>query len=254
MILPNSIILYGKSEENNLQVAHEISVRYLYENQSQFKMMSDIERYVSSNSYPNFMNISVLEGEKEISIEQIRSMIEFLSLHPSLEGKRIVIINNADLLNRFASNAILKILEEPPLDSSIILLTTRLFSIIPTIRSRCHKIYIPNTNRISPLYSDNIKEYIIKYTMYNEDFIQNILYFIENPSKNVADFCKNIIKDKIDDFMKIVSLYTYFKSIKEISSNYSKKYLELQDFIISSKNAYLDPQSIVMMCCSIVLS
>ena len=90
--------------------------------------------------------------------------------------------------------------------------------------------------------------------MYNEDFIQNILYFIENPSKNVADFCKNIIKDKIDDFMKIVSLYTYFKSIKEISSNYSKKYLELQDFIISSKNAYLDPQSIVMMCCSIVLS
>src|SRR5439155_864967 len=65
--------------------------------------------------------------------------------------RKIVILDNADLLRREAANALLKTIEEPPPDSLIILVSSRPEALLPTIRSRCQEI------RFAPLALDQVE-------------------------------------------------------------------------------------------------
>ena len=77
------------------------------------------------------------EKVREISVDQAREIAQFLSLTPG-EGKwRVVIIDSADALNPNGANAILKILEEPPPQTVLMLLAHNPSRLLPTIRSRC---------------------------------------------------------------------------------------------------------------------
>lgn len=77
------------------------------------------------------------EYARDINVEQARGVAEFLSLTPA-EGKwRVVIIDAADQLNTNAANAILKILEEPPSYTVLLLIAHNPGLLLPTIRSRC---------------------------------------------------------------------------------------------------------------------
>lgn len=74
---------------------------------------------------------------KEYPIEAIRKIEELLCFRVS-EGKRkFIIIDNADAMNIYAANAFLKTLEEPPEDSTIILISENPDSLLETVRSRC---------------------------------------------------------------------------------------------------------------------
>lgn len=74
----------------------------------------------------------------EITVDQIRQLGRFLSQTPLEGGWRIAIIDGA--LNRQAGNALLKILEEPPEKSLVIVLVHQSGTILPTIRSRCQQV------------------------------------------------------------------------------------------------------------------
>lgn len=64
-----------------------------------------------------------------------------MRLKPSTEnGWRVVIIDNADTMNRNAQNALLKVLEEPPARTVLILVAHQMGTFLPTIRSRTHVI------------------------------------------------------------------------------------------------------------------
>ena len=106
--------------------------------------ISNIYKNTRLNPHPDIMLIS---PEKEIKIDQIRSVIDFLRL----KGKKAVIIEKAEKMNVEASNALLKTLEEPPSDSMIILTTSNQQLLLPTIVSRCKKI------RFRPLKSEEIQ-------------------------------------------------------------------------------------------------
>jgi len=78
---------------------------------------------------------------KEISIEQMRSLSSQINLKP-FEGRiKVFIIDPAEKLSLEGANALLKTLEEPPANSLIILITTNLSSLLPTIRSRCQLLH-----------------------------------------------------------------------------------------------------------------
>ncbi|MDE0299371.1 MAG: DNA polymerase III subunit delta' [Candidatus Poribacteria bacterium] len=81
-----------------------------------------------------------------IKIDQIRELQTRIVYRP-LEGvRKIVILKEAERMNLEAANALLKTLEEPPAESVLILLTTNLDALLPTIRSRCQIIkFIPLT-------------------------------------------------------------------------------------------------------------
>jgi len=77
---------------------------------------------------------------RELKVEQIRGLQERLSLR-ALEGKRkLAILIAADSMNESAQNALLKTLEEPPAETSIILLAAAPDRLLPTIRSRCARL------------------------------------------------------------------------------------------------------------------
>ncbi len=115
----------------------------------------DIESFVES---PDFEIINI-EGEGasgEIKIAAIRELMS-KAYETSLVGKgRVVILNDANNLNRSSANALLKILEEPPNGLLFILTASSVGDLPATIVSRCRKYYV------SPVSSQTTREYVDK--------------------------------------------------------------------------------------------
>jgi len=90
---------------------------------------------IKENIYPDFI---IIEADgSQIKVDQIRQLKAKLSLKPYEARKRIVLIENASLLNLQSGNALLKMMEEPPSNTHFILTAPDLTSVLKTIRSRC---------------------------------------------------------------------------------------------------------------------
>jgi DNA polymerase-3 subunit delta' len=75
-----------------------------------------------------------------VTIEQIRKIIDFMYLTPAESAWRVVLIDDADAMNAAAANAVLKVLEEPPRRSILLLVAHNADRLLPTIRSRCRRL------------------------------------------------------------------------------------------------------------------
>lgn len=80
---------------------------------------------------------------REIKINQIRAIADFMTLSTHRDGYRVLLIHPAESMNAAAANALLKTLEEPPPRSVILLVTDQLGRLLATIRSRCQKVLLP---------------------------------------------------------------------------------------------------------------
>jgi DNA polymerase-3 subunit delta' len=94
------------------------------------------------SSYPYFFHIARLKNKSDISIEQIREVINALKLKTPGDKtiRRVVAIENAHFMSIPAQNALLKILEEPNPDTVFLLTATSAMNVLPTIASRTQKI------------------------------------------------------------------------------------------------------------------
>jgi len=75
-----------------------------------------------------------------ISVKRIRQLKSFFQMSSPDGGWRVVIVDSADDMNPAAANALLKILEEPPARSLLILISHQPHRLLPTIRSRCREL------------------------------------------------------------------------------------------------------------------
>lgn len=80
---------------------------------------------------------------RQILIDQVRELGEFLVRTAGSGGRRIAIIELAEDLNVNAANALLKRLEEPGSGCHLILVSHRISQVLPTIRSRCQRLLVP---------------------------------------------------------------------------------------------------------------
>ncbi|HJZ90981.1 MAG TPA: DNA polymerase III subunit [Gemmataceae bacterium] len=81
------------------------------------------------------------EDKVELPIEIIRELVEHLSLKPARGGRKVAILDNADDLNAESANAFLKVLEEPPPGSVLILIGGPTPDRqLPTVQSRCQGV------------------------------------------------------------------------------------------------------------------
>lgn len=76
---------------------------------------------------------------KEIKIDQIRALADFMNVSTHRQGMRVIVLYPAEALNTAAANALLKTLEEPPPDTMFLLVSNSLERLLPTILSRCRK-------------------------------------------------------------------------------------------------------------------
>jgi len=80
---------------------------------------------------------SKTRASREIRIEQIRELTEWVTLSTHRGGPRVIVIEPAESLNIPSSNALLKVLEEPPPRTVFLLVSHRVDQTLPTLRSRC---------------------------------------------------------------------------------------------------------------------
>jgi DNA polymerase-3 subunit delta' len=101
-------------------------------------------RGVAARAHPDLVILGPSEDSREVRIEQVRELSADIALTSHRGGYKVGIITPADRLNRFAANALLKTLEEPPQRS--------LPSRVPaTGRSRCQGLRIPSPPRAAAL-------------------------------------------------------------------------------------------------------
>jgi DNA polymerase-3 subunit delta' len=82
-------------------------------------------------------------ASKDIKIEQIRALSDFMNISTHRQGLRVVVLYPAEALNMPSSNALLKTLEEPPPGTVFLLASNGLDRLLPTILSRCRKFALP---------------------------------------------------------------------------------------------------------------
>lgn len=121
-------------------------------------------RKIASGGHPDMLVIErpmdERKGEQKaaVDVDSARKVAPFLRMTASGDnGWRVVIVDDADTMNRNAQNALLKILEEPPPRALLILIVHRAGAMIPTIRSRCRVI------NFAPLSDETILELMARH-------------------------------------------------------------------------------------------
>lgn len=186
----------------------------------------------------------ITDSDGAIKVGDIRSLIENIILKPVKSNKRVFIINNADMMNEAAQNALLKILEEPPVYATIILVLSNKEKILRTIKSRCMEIkFLPLTlDEMKEYYSNqNIDEELYKYALgsigkleklRSSNYIQNVID-LENALsfKDLLEMNKALtklkenktVKENIEDILDLLII----KLRAELSEDYAKKIAQI---------------------------
>lgn len=156
---------------------------------------------------PNDIDLNLLWIEsagETITIDQVREIKKFLSYASHNNQQRIVVIDGADYLNHSAANALLKILEEPPNRSIIILIAHQPYKLLKTIRSRCTMIWFT-----TPTETHKIIEQYVSASNYELELIERLAKHIPGTAltlnkANGLDLYQKLldstINDKISDF------------------------------------------------------
>lgn len=217
------------------------------------------------NSHPDLLIIQKDEKKRDITVDAVREINQFLSLTSAISKHRIVIIDAIDDLNKNSSNAILKILEEPPKNVFLLLINHNQAKLLDTIKSRCQLIVVNNPKyeffqnsmqqKISTIQESEIRllsqisnnSIGLALKMHNHNVvnlyaeIQKVI--LEKNDKNIIVFAKKIsLHDEMwDIFEKIIFFYFYnlLNTSSKNSCEENKNILLNKIFIILDKVNYL---------------
>jgi DNA polymerase-3 subunit delta' len=95
---------------------------------------------LSAGSHPDSHVVRVAEDAQQIKVDQVRELIESLTLKSYRGGCKVAVIEAAELLNASGANAFLKTLEEPTADTTLIMIASPVHRLPATIASRCLRL------------------------------------------------------------------------------------------------------------------
>ena len=111
-------------------------------------------RKIEAQNHPDI--IRVKPSGLFIKIDQIRALCQTLAMRPYEASMRVVIISDAQAMNPAAGNALLKVLEEPPVRTILILIATHTSDLLPTIVSRCEHV------RFMPISRNKLESVLVR--------------------------------------------------------------------------------------------
>lgn len=141
-------MLTGPRGIGKATLAYKIA-KMVYGNVGDFFII-DMERNIDKDGKPK------TDG-KVISVYTVRAMIEKMQMSSMSGDWRVILIDSVDELNTAASNALLKLLEEPPAKTLFLLIVHQLSSVLPTIRSRAR------VEKMRPLSISQLRELCVKF-------------------------------------------------------------------------------------------
>ena len=277
--LPQTILFTGEKGIGKLNVAyHLINFILSKDEDNEYcittnKINSNNKTYnlLLKNIHPNLFLISLKEKKKNIDIEQIKNMKNFLNITSFSNKPKIVLIDGSEYLNLSSSNSLLKSLEENLNNVFFILVHDIKKKLLTTIKSRCiqFKFFLNNEDRekkineilnnqfndlssdfknkyISPLFFKSLLEYCNKNNLQINDInLDNLLSDILKKK----DYKKN--EFVLKNFFLLVQLFLYKKIRNEQNNNkyfYLLKYftqrfddvakfnLDFESFVLEFKN------------------
>ena len=219
--MPQSIIFSGPKGIGKSKLALTFSEQLMQDKKS--ITSHDLLSNFAASSNSNKVYICKREFDEAtnkyksaISIDQIRKMKEFFSLSQTEYNWRIAIIDAADEMNESSSNAILKLLEEPPNKSIIILISHNYYSLKSTIISRCQKI------TLKPLSENEMGEFLSKEVNNQEE-----INLITSLSEGIPSLALNLTNEE--------TLNTYKRLIDLVSNTENSTQSQIFDLIESQK-------------------
>jgi len=129
-------LLYGMKGIGKRMLAEHLAGLLMCESRSACGECHGCKMLVGE-SHPDVFRVGLIEGKRDVNIEQVRQMLDFLSLSSSEGERRVVLLDDAERLNKQAANALLKGLEEPSDGSALLMVCADLERLPATIRSRC---------------------------------------------------------------------------------------------------------------------
>jgi DNA polymerase III subunit delta' len=218
--ISNSLLFAGPDGIGKGIFASELACHLMYgEN-----LLTDVlTRKIKQNNHPD-LHLYMPEGKSEThSISSMRELISQVYMVPFEAKAKVFIIHDADRMHVASSNAILKTLEEPTLDSYIILLTSKSHVILPTILSRCSSF------KFSSISDEDITTFLIAKYSISEQEATNIVKLANGSLGNAIslvgsanqvekhnlllkvlkrDKIKNSYFELVDDLAKFDELYS----------------------------------------------
>ena len=197
--LPNKILLSGEKGIGKSTLAYHL-INFILSQDEEFsydfpnlKINPENKSFklLQNKSNPNFKLVDVNEEKKMIDINQIRNLILELNKSSFNNKARLVLIDNIELLNINAVNALLKILEEPNNNINFILINNNK-RILPTLKSRCLNFKIQLTANqtfdvTNKILNDNYINLINNEIVTNYNKPGEILRLINFAKKNEID-------------------------------------------------------------------
>lgn len=222
--LAHAYLFYGPPNVGKKTVAVNFVIDLLTKD-SQPAEKIQIEDQINKKIHPDIYFVEKEAEKKNIGIEQIRQLQTTLHLRPFSNSYKIAIINRAEEMSESAANSFLKILEEPPQKSIIILLVNNLKILPKTIASRCQLI------KFNPVSEQEIKKFLIKAKKISAPkagFFAKLSFgrpglaikFLNEPDQINED------KRKLTDFLKILR-----SGLRE-KINFAEQYSDDAPFLI----------------------
>ena len=159
--LAHSLLLHGENLSTLASVAHAIADRLLNDPRAK-------SQYFPPKQHPDFLALRPAGKSRQIGAEATREAIGRIQISPQISHRKVLVVYEADRMNISAANIFLKTLEEPTASTTILLLSTRPYSLLPTIRSRClhfrftdagHKALADADEATQTLWSDTLAAY-----------------------------------------------------------------------------------------------
>lgn len=122
-------------------------------------------------------------GKDSEDPNSVRSLIHEVHLSPVQSTRKVALIREIDRMNNAAANALLKTLEEPPADTTLLLLTTRPYDLLATIRSRCLNFRIPTGHVM--LEDGSWRQWLDRYGAWIERLLADKSFGKERPADAV---------------------------------------------------------------------
>ena len=224
--LSHAYLFYGDEGVGKKEMAYALA-RLLYSEGNEIDFNSADVTNILSDNHLNVNYISVDDGKKLISKEQIDALQEEYSKTSLVEGTRIYIIDGIDKASNAAQNSLLKFIEDPDnIEQTIgIFIATDLANVVSTIKSRCileHFTAIPKLT---------LKDIIIK------DGISEIDASLSAILTNDIEEAKRIVNE--DYFLELKNIFLEYIDLK-YEKDKTLFYLKYQSFFTRNSANYME--------------
>ena len=201
----HAYLFYGEDEMLNIELAKVFIASIFCEKPACFNC--EVCRRVEINKNPDLLILD----KPNLQVNDIENLIDNVQLKPMIYKYKVIFITNAQGINETAQNKILKTLEEPNPQVIFVLACTNIEKLLPTIRSRLKKHYVPlidleTVSEDLKLQGVNIDRFIhcdmtitdaVKYSTSQESDMLDIVVQVFTNLKSTADIPSIVGKLKI---------------------------------------------------------